>query len=363
MQNPINKEELLEVLKITPAKQNIMIAGNHGIGKSQIITDYFTKKKMRVVTLFLGQMSDPGDLIGLPQFDKKSGCTIFSPPYWFPIDEKPIVLFLDELNRARPEILQTIMDLALNKKLAGRSLPEGSRIISAVNSGDEYQLTDLDPALASRFNIYTFSPSPEEWLKWAESKKFDTRILHYIRLKPARLDSFNLDEDESDLTKTPDRRAWEKVNDILHSISDLKPIHAKILSGLIGDATALDFVAAESAREKNKISGLDLLEKGYEILAKLAPCQIYEYAEIIDSVFENLEAADSLPIKKSKSYANNLKAFVLWLNEHKKYESLAYFTSLYTDSKLKKAKSFIQENCPVLVESIIEFVKNYELAT
>ena len=61
MQNPINKEELLEVLKITPAKQNIMIAGNHGIGKSQIITDYFTKKKMRVVTLFLGQMSDPGD--------------------------------------------------------------------------------------------------------------------------------------------------------------------------------------------------------------------------------------------------------------------------------------------------------------
>ena len=31
---------------------------------------------------------------------------------------KPIVLFLDELNRARPEILQTVMDLALNRKLA-----------------------------------------------------------------------------------------------------------------------------------------------------------------------------------------------------------------------------------------------------
>ena len=48
-----------------------------------------------------------------------------------PIDGKPIVLFLDELNRARPEILQTIMDLALNRTLAGRALPDGSRIITS----------------------------------------------------------------------------------------------------------------------------------------------------------------------------------------------------------------------------------------
>ena len=181
MQNTINTEELLEVLKVTPPEQNIMLAGNHGIGKSQIITDYFTKKKLKVVTLFLGQMSDPGDLIGLPHYDEATGLTTFSPPYWFPIDGKPIVLFLDELNRARPEILQTIMDLALNKKLAGRPLPQGSRIVSAVNAGDEYQLTDLDPALVSRFNIYTFKPSSDEWLKWAAKKGFDSRILHYIK--------------------------------------------------------------------------------------------------------------------------------------------------------------------------------------
>ena len=54
MQNTINTEELLEVLKVTPPEQNIMLAGNHGIGKSQIITDYFSKKKMKVVTLFFG---------------------------------------------------------------------------------------------------------------------------------------------------------------------------------------------------------------------------------------------------------------------------------------------------------------------
>ena len=106
-----------------------MLVGNHGIGKSEILTEYFSRKGMKVVPLFLGQMSDPGDLIGIPNRNTETGKTEFMPPYWFPLDGKPIVLFLDELIRARPEVLQTIMDLALNRSLAGRKLPEGSRII------------------------------------------------------------------------------------------------------------------------------------------------------------------------------------------------------------------------------------------
>lgn len=47
------------------------------------------------------------------------------------------------------------MDLSLNRKLATKNLPEGSFIISAVNSGEDYQVTDLDSALISSFNIYT----------------------------------------------------------------------------------------------------------------------------------------------------------------------------------------------------------------
>ena len=152
----INTSELLKVLEETPSNQNIMLVGKHGIGKSQILTKFYESQGIRVVTLFLGQMSDPGDIIGLPNKDESTGQTVFALPYWFPVDNNPIVLFLDELNRARPEILQTVMDLALNRTLAGKSLPSGSRIISAVNIGEEYQLTDLDPALVSRFNIYDF---------------------------------------------------------------------------------------------------------------------------------------------------------------------------------------------------------------
>ena len=101
----ISTSELTTILDATPAEQNVMLVGKHGIGKSEILRAYYESKGMKVIAFFLGQMSDPGDLIGLPNKDEKSGKTVFMPPYWFPTDGKPIVLFLDELNRARPEVL------------------------------------------------------------------------------------------------------------------------------------------------------------------------------------------------------------------------------------------------------------------
>ena len=54
------------MLRQTPPEQNILLIGRHGIGKSEIITRFFREeRRMPVIAFFLGQMSDPGDLIGL----------------------------------------------------------------------------------------------------------------------------------------------------------------------------------------------------------------------------------------------------------------------------------------------------------
>ena len=37
----INTSELKETLELTPSKQNVMLVGKHGIGKSEILTSYF----------------------------------------------------------------------------------------------------------------------------------------------------------------------------------------------------------------------------------------------------------------------------------------------------------------------------------
>ena len=107
----VNTTELMQMLEMTPASHNIMLVGRHGIGKSEILTEYYAAKGMKVVPLFLGQMADPGDLIGIPNKNAESGKTEFMPPYWFPLDGKPIVLFLDELNRAGPGNLSALIKI------------------------------------------------------------------------------------------------------------------------------------------------------------------------------------------------------------------------------------------------------------
>ena len=61
----INAKQLKRVLEITPENQNIMLTGKHGIGKSQILKKFFEERGQKVVILFLEQMSDPGDPIGV----------------------------------------------------------------------------------------------------------------------------------------------------------------------------------------------------------------------------------------------------------------------------------------------------------
>lgn len=239
----VNLAELKTVFDLTPHNQNIMLLGRHGIGKSEILTEYYTSIGFEVVAVFLGQMSDPGDLLGLPDKKKITKGEIetlimdFLPPYWWQMD-KPFCLLLDEINRGRPEILQVVFDLCLNRKLGGRKLPEGSIVVAAANYGEEYQVTDLDPALVSRFNIYEVAPTNEEWISWAAKKQIDHRIISFITANPSMLDP-SADDTADSMQKSPDRRAWVRVDGVLKKIQG-KPAQTEMLvmAGIIGPAAA-----------------------------------------------------------------------------------------------------------------------------
>ena len=351
----INITELLGLLEITPPNQNIMLVGKHGIGKSEILTDYYSSKGMKVVTLFLGQMSDPGDIIGLPNKDNDGLRTEFLPPYWFPIDDQPIVLFLDELNRARPEVLQTIMDLTLNRKLAGRSLPAGSRIISAVNDGNIYQLTDLDPALVSRFNVMVFQPSIQEWLLWAKKHSCDERVISFIEENPIWLDKNPdvKDDDDTGLDKQPDRRAWKRVSDMIIGIPDLKKLHAKAISGIVGKNAATTFMNSISTRKL--LSARDVLLDLSKNLSTLKKYKLHEISSVNDAVFRALDVANLTENEKCMA-CDNLDKYFQFLTKEKK-EAAAHFANLYISKTYPNAVDFIARECAVLTMTLVIYVK------
>ena len=352
----ITTTELLSLLDITPADQNLMLVGNHGIGKSEILTDYLSGKGMKVVPLFLGQMSDPGDLIGIPNRNDTTGKTEFMPPYWFPLDGKPVVLFLDELNRARPEVLQTIMDLALNRTLAGRKLPDGSRIISAVNAGDQYQLTDLDPALVSRFNVVTFRPTVQEWLLWAEKVGVDARVRDFIRENPMWLDK-NPDAKEgadTGLDKTPDRRGWKRVSDILKATGDISPIVTKAIAAIVGPKAASALVGSVSA--KKILSGREVLQNFEKHLPTLKGYELHQLSVVNDGIFRHLEV-ENLSGQAKENAKKNIDAYFTFLSKEKK-EAAAHFANLYVQGTYPKAVSFMARKCQVLTMAMVMYVKS-----
>ena len=352
----ITTTELLSLLDITPADQNLMLVGNHGIGKSEILTEYFSGKGMKVVPLFLGQMSEPGDLIGIPNRNDTTGKTEFMPPYWFPLDGKPVVLFLDELNRARPEVLQTIMDLALNRTLAGRRLPDGSRIISAVNAGDQYQLTDLDPALVSRFNVVTFRPTAQEWLLWADRVGVDARVRDFIRENPMWLDK-NPDAKEgadTGLDKTPDRRGWKRVSDILKTAGDISPIVTKAIAAIVGPKAASALAGSVSARKI--LSGREVLQNFEKHLPTLKGYELHQLSVVNDGIFRHLEV-ENLSGQARENAKRNIDAYFTFLSKEKK-EAAAHFANLYVQGTYPKAVSFMARECQVLTMAMVMYVKS-----
>jgi len=352
----VNTTELLQLLDLIPASHNLMLVGRHGIGKSEILTDYYAARGMPVVALFLGQLADPGDLIGIPNKNTETGKTEFMPPYWFPLDGKPIVLFLDELNRARPEILQTIMDLALNRKLAGRQLPEGSRIISAVNEGEQYQLTDLDPALVSRFDMVNFQPTVQEWLLWANKNGVDPRVISFIEDNSIWLDR-NPDQKEDDdtgLDKTPDRRAWKRVSDIIKGSEAVTPLHQKAIAAIVGAKAAVAF--SGSVAQKKMVSGKDVLYRLEKVKERLAAYTLHELSMVNEGIFRHLEV-EMIPAEEKPEVKKNLEAYFDWLVKAKK-ESAAHFANLYVQQTYPNAVAFIARECQVLTMTLVLYVKS-----
>lgn len=359
----VDVPELLEILRMTPPEQNIMLIGKHGIGKSQIITKFYQKKRMKVVAFFLGQMSDPGDLIGLMYQDQKTGHSDFLPPYWWPTDNKPIVLFLDELNRARPEILQSVQDLTLNKTLAGKKLPKGSIVLSAVNEGEEYQLTDLDPALVSRFNLYEFAPTVEDWLLWANENDIDGRVFAFIQKNHHFLDPEDLFGKDglsagAGLNKTPDRRAWEKVSDLIKTYHDIEDIHIKIIAGIVGVKVAMNF--KKSLGTTLKVSPEQLLLSFAKNKGKLKSFKLQDFVFLNEQIMYWLNGDNYKPAKKA-TVLKNFHQYLLHLKKVKQTEAIAHVASMLESAKFEKIAGFLIADSVEIMKDLEEYIHNIKL--
>jgi len=247
------------IKKITP-----MLWGKAGIAKSEVVLEVaqdrakelgltvtkdfnaFDDKHFGFVDLRLGTQ-EVGDLIGNPTIMEVKNAqgemvkkTTWALPAWFPVDkDSQGILFLDELNRGRLEVIQAIFQLVLNRQLHTHSLPEGWSIVSACNpSGDDYMVNDLDEALKNRFVNISFTPEVKEWVEFGKNTgRISLGITDFIEKYPQALGT-NYEMAPIEVKPTP--RSWEMLSKMIDGLD--KEHWLEVAAALIGNEFALSFI-------------------------------------------------------------------------------------------------------------------------
>lgn len=88
------------------------------------------------------------------------------------------LLFIDELSRATPQVLNVILPLINEGNFNGYVLGSGWSIIAASNRNeDDMGQTELGTALSNRFAHVYFEPTVHSWRKWADNQGFISPLL------------------------------------------------------------------------------------------------------------------------------------------------------------------------------------------
>lgn len=241
----MNIQKTKALLSNIPANITVMLRGCHGLGKTEVVRQVAKEVwKQDCIEFQASQVSDVGDIIGLQKIDE-NGCTVWNPPFWFNKD-KPVTLFLDELNRGTPLITNAMMQLALDHRILNFELPKGSHIVVAINKAEDgYDVEEFDLAKASRFMQIDFTPTVEEWLDWASKASVNDFVRGYIAQNPTDLDcpsNFNGTDN-----RLPCRRSWKHLSDTINNFGEALSIddeafYKEVVAGFMGTAIANKFV-------------------------------------------------------------------------------------------------------------------------
>lgn len=251
----------------------VCVRGRHAVGKSEGVyqaallrrADFYKDSKnaamydwtyeqgLPVIERRLSQLTE-GDLTGMPDMDKGRKSTVFKPCDWL-IDacERPVVLFLDERNRALEGVKQAVFQLMDSRAFYGNKLHPDTIVVVAENVGEHYNVQQCDPAEVSRAATVELCPSEDEWLAYASQPgKCHDLTVSFIRGNKEHLE-YNPEANKDKARKAfepnkkyPDRRSWFKLDRELQTSGLIDrpndPMFYIMAASMVGIEAALTFV-------------------------------------------------------------------------------------------------------------------------
>ena len=322
----LKSSNLLEVLMALPANVAALITGPTGVGKSALAQELSNRLSQPLIDVRGSTMDETG-VIGIPDFNgsAENGVSYFLQTSWFKrACEEPSVLLLDEMNRAMPQVMQSFFQLVLDRELGNgpdglpRRLHPETRIIACVNSGNEYDVNEMDPALLRRFWVCGFDHDYEEWCSWASRSGVSSSIVNYIRINPKEL---RVDPSQVESgTVCPNPASWTrfdqamkhaKINIDDFASKETPPLVYWLGSGFIGTEAVTKF-SGYLRKLKTMVTGLDVLNSYHkkEVKSKIDSKDAAQCTAIIDQILDYW-ASPNWNGEYEEQQKINLRQFVL----------------------------------------------------
>jgi hypothetical protein len=221
------------------------LIGLHGTGKSAVLRQIAKEMEYSFFPIFAGQVSDQGEIIGLPEFVRDGSGnatdTRFIHPTLLPKKPKSI-LFIDELGQVNKDVRGMLFQLVLEGNMLDYQLPEDSYVATAMNPGTEdYDGNDIftNKAFGDRFVHIIFSPTQEEFLEYMQSKHGKTDFIDFLRNHREFIEDASLISPDLSFVK-PSRRSGDRLQ-TLENTGIPKALFIECMMGIMGREAAVAY--------------------------------------------------------------------------------------------------------------------------
>lgn len=231
-----------------------------GVGKSAIMALLAVRNSAMLIDE-RASTTDPTDWKGLPDIDRDAGVTKWLRPDFLPVEDAPMVIFMDELPQAPVLVQNALLQLILDRRIGNYSAPEQVRFFAAGNRvSDRAGAGRLTSAQANRYAMHIeLIADHKEWGEWAIGAAVHAKVRAFINSRPPLLHQHNPALNEMAF---PTPRSWHKLGNLIAAAERRGADEHRIASlamGCVGESAGAEF--------SNYARTFDLLPDPAEILA------------------------------------------------------------------------------------------------
>lgn len=206
----VDQATLMDLYKFTiRSSANLMTFGPAGIGKTEMAIQAVEQCGFEFKYLNLSVLEAP-DLMGLPTINEKSGKSSYALPEGFPLRSesgKPKILLVDEIDKAKPELQNPMLELFQFRSINGTPL-NFQAVLATGNLPDENAFSQpVSHALTNRCGVYKVRHAFEPWQQWAVNANVNSLVVGFLSRNQSYLLQETSSEDDTAYAKCSPR-SW-----------------------------------------------------------------------------------------------------------------------------------------------------------